>query len=74
MNTTHRFSNAGSLMCSMRILSFAIALLGPVVLLISGCGEAEQAPPEKHMTSAEIEIYLTNKVNSITSNDNPERK
>lgn len=74
MNTTHCFTTASSIMRSRRILPFAIALLGAVALLISGCGEAEQPPPEKQMTSAEIEIYLTNKVPSVTSKGASERR
>ena len=56
-------------------LVIAIILLGVVaVLLISGCGEAEQAPPEGRLTSADFEIYLTNKVNTTVNKPNAERR
>ncbi len=62
------FIQTTSLIWSMRILPFAIILLGcSAMLLICGCGEAEQPPPTERMTSADFEMYLTNKVSAATN-------
>ena len=73
--TIHCFTPTTSLIWSMRILPFAIILLGcTVVLLICGCGEAEQPPPKERLESPDLEVYLTNKVNATTNKTYSEKR